>query len=305
MLSLSILPRFITSRAADGRAPRTLQDYRRVLEPFVSWCGDLDLASITRQTIREYVALLRSNGWSDGTVAIHIRNLRAFLRWMHEEGYTRDCLSRAIHAPRQVRRIEIPITPDELQLLLDTCAADGFTDMRDRAMILMLADTGLRSGEVVRLMTQDWRCEDDAGGSYLLVFAPKSQTARYAILGRAATASVRVYVQARAGLGGDRLFCSEAGEPLKVRAIGSMLTRRGKRAGLERCRVHPHIFRKAFVTAFLDNGGDSERLRVLAGWSSLAMLQVYADSRLERLRAAHERAGPVDRMELRVMAAPQ
>lgn len=121
-------------------------------------------------------------------------------------------------------------------------------------------------------------------------------------LGRSATAAVRAYLLARAGLGGDRLFCSESGGSLKVRAIGSMLARRGQRVGLERCRVHPHIFRKAFVTAFLDNGGDSERLRVLAGWSSMAMLQVYADSRLERLRAAHQRAGPVDRMGLTVCA---
>lgn len=299
MLS-TILSRFITSRAADGRSPRTLQDYRRVLEPFAAWCGDLDLGSITRQTIREYVAALRSNGWKEGTVAIHIRNLRSFLRWLHEEGYTRDCLSRAIKAPRQVRRIEIPITPEEIQLLLDTCASCRFHDLRDKAMILLLSDTGLRSGEVARLQVDDWRREPGSDGSYLLVFAPKTSTPRYAILGRAATAALQVYALARAKFDGDLLFCSENGAPLKVRAIGSMLVRRGKCAGLERCRVHPHIFRKAFVTAFLDNGGDSERLRVLAGWSSLAMLQVYADSRLDRLRAAHERAGPVDRMNLRV-----
>ncbi len=305
MLS-TILLRFITSRAADGRAPRTLQDYRRVLEPFAAWCSNSDLDSITRQTIREYVATLRSKGWKNGTVAIHIRNLRAFLRWLHEEGYTHDCLSLAIKAPRHVSRIEIPITPQEVQLLLDTCASSGFHDLRDKAMILLLSDTGLRSGEVARLMTADWRREPDSGGSYLLVFSPKTSTARYAILGRVATTAVQVYVQrARARLDGDRLFCSETGEPLKVRAIGSMLVRRGKHAGLERCRVHPHIFRKAFVTAFLDNGGDSERLRVLVGWSSLAMLQVYADSRLERLKAAHQRAGPVDRMNLRVETAPQ
>lgn len=297
MLS-AILSRFITARAADGRAPRTLQDYFRVLEPFAAWCGDLNLDSITRETIREYVASLRSNGWADGTVAIHVRNLRAFLRWLHDEGYTSDCLARAIQAPRQVRRIEIPITPAEVQLLLDTCASGGFHDLRDRAMILLLSDTGLRSGEIMRLMTADWRSEPGSGGSYLLVFAPKTSTPRYAILGRAATMALQVYALARAGLGGDRLFCAEDGGPLKVRAIGSMLCRRGKCAGLDRCRVHPHIFRKAFVTEFLDNGGDSERLRVLAGWSSLAMLQVYADSRLDRLRAAHERAGPVDRMGL-------
>ena len=75
-----------------------------------------------------------------------------------------------------------------------------------------------------------------------------------------------------------------------------MLLRRGEKAGLDRCRVHPHIFRKAFATAFLDGGGDAERLRVLAGWSSMEMIRVYADLNLPRLREAHRRAGPVDRM---------
>jgi len=299
-LALAIT-RFITARSADGRAPRTLADYHRTLDPFTQWMGLNADKEMTRDTVREYVAHLRSLGWRDATAGIYIRNLRAFLRWMHEEGCTDSNLALAVKAPRQVSRLEIPITPEEIQLLLNTCATREFHDRRDRALILLMSDTGLRTGEIVRLKAGDWRREPDNSGSYLLVYAPKTGTPRYAILGRSATETMQVYIEMRGKLEASAvLFCSEDGSALKARAIGSLLARRGAKAGLERCRVHPHIFRKAFVTGSLDNGMDAERVRVLAGWTTMAMFKVYTDSTLSKLRAAHQRAGPVDRMNLRL-----
>ena len=75
-----------------------------------------------------------------------------------------------------------------------------------------------------------------------------------------------------------------------------MVKRRARQAGLPDDRVHPHLFRKTFATGWLDNGGDAERLRVLAGWSSYEMLGVYVESSRRRLEEAHRRAGLVDRL---------
>lgn len=311
-----LVAKFITARIADGRAPNTIKDYRRVLDPFAQRFpldplkgdeGGCQAAPLTRDTIRDYAAHLRTLGWGDGTVAIHIRNLRAFLRWLHDEGYTPDNLASAIKAPRQVIRHEIPITPDEVRRLLATCDPATFHGRRDRALILLLCDTGLRSGEIVRLRLGDWRREPESAGritgSYLLIYAPKTRTYRYAILGQAATAALESYLDPRGNLPGDAPLFSIAplkgvanGQAMKTRAIGSLLVRRSVTAGLERCRTHPHIFRKAFVTSSLDNGMDAERVRVLAGWTTMAMFKVYADSSLSRLQEAHRRAGPVDRM---------
>lgn len=298
-----LITRFIIARRADGRAPRTLADYARVLSPFVCWCAlrQITAQSMTRETVRAYVAELQASRWGPATVAIHIRNLRAFLRWLNVEGYTEHNLALAVKSPRQVTRLEIPITPQEIQALLNTCVADSYHNRRDRAMILTFADTGLRTGELVGLTCGHWKREPDSEGSYLLVYAPKTATYRYAILGCAATSALSGYLALRPALpDGAPLFASEDGEPLKVRAVGSMLVRRSVAAGLPRCRTHPHIFRKAFVTGALDNGMDAERVRVLAGWSSMAMFKVYADSSLRKLREAHQRAGLVDRMRLMV-----
>jgi len=290
----SLVSLFIVARQADGRAPQTIKDYRRALDPFAARC---QAEPLTRDSVRAYAAHLRTLGWADGTIAIHVRNLRAFLRWLHQEGHTPDNLAAALKSPRQVSRLEIPITPDEIKTLLATCDPAHYHGRRDRALILLLCDTGLRCGEITRLRLGDWHREPDASGSYLLIYAPKTRTARYAILGQASTAALVAYIEPRGKLPADApLFSSANGQPIQPRALGSMLLRHSIKAGLERCRTHPHIFRKAFVTAALDNGMDAERVRVLAGWTTLTMLRVYADSSLPRLREAHRRAGPVDRM---------
>jgi site-specific recombinase XerD len=294
-----VIESFVVSRKADGRAVRTIKDYWRVLGEFSGWCTNqgVTLEGFTRDAIRAHVASLRARGWAEGTVAIHVRNLRSFLRWLSDEGYTAQNLAAAVAAPRRVRRVELPITEDEITKLLATCELENFFDLRNKAIILTLYDTGLRCGELVQLKVGDWQRDRDGGGSYLMVYAPKTNTVRYAMLGRVSTKAMRAYVKRRGAASNNApLFSTPSGKPMAVRGIESVLMRQAWLAGLDRSRTHPHIFRKAFATSFLDNGGDSERLRVLCGWSSNEMAQVYVNSALGRLREVHRRAGPVDRM---------
>lgn len=294
---MDLLQTFVTARVADGRAPRTIHDYHRVLDPFIIWIGERGkpFPDLTRDDIRDYAAHLRNKGWKDGTVAIHLRNLRAFLRWLSDEGYTASNLANAIKAPHKVTRIEIPITWEEVCLMLDTCQGDEFHSVRDRALMLTLYDAGPRCGELVRLKVGNWRREPGSHGSYLLIYAPKTRSNRFAILGQTTTKTMDAFMALRQNArDDDPLFCHEDDKPIKEKCVEAMLLRRAKKAGLERGRVHPHIWRKAFATAFADNGGDTERLRVLMGWSSAEMAGIYVNSSLRRLQEIHRHVGPVD-----------
>ncbi len=283
---------FILARQADGRAPRTIRDYRRVLEPFAAWCREkrLSVKSLNREHVREYVANLRSRGWAEATVAIHIRNLRAFLRWMHEEGHTNENLAQAVKAPGKVIRAEEPLSPDEVRRLLSACTGDAEA-VRDRAILLLFLDTGLRIGEMALLQKAQVHFNGDR--AWMQVYSPKSRAYRFVILGEIATSALREYLQSRTD-DHPALWIGRRG-PLSKRGIYHIVKRRARQAGLEN-RVHPHIFRKTFATNWLDNGGDPERLRVLAGWSSLEMLKIYAGSSPDKLMEAHRRAGPADKL---------
>ncbi len=285
---------FIVARKADGRAPRTIKDYHRVLEPFAKWCRQRELAvsSLGPEHIREYVAGLRSRGWARGTVAIHIRNLRSFLRWLHDEGYTKVNLAKAIKPPKRVLQANDIPTIEEIVRLLDACRGDRFA-LRDRAMILVLIDTGLRLGEMARLRREQIHFGETS--TWIEVFAPKTQTFRHAFLGEVATAALRKYLSTRED-DNPAVWMGRRG-PLTEQGIYRAIYRRVKAANLNPRRVHPHAFRRFFATKWIEGGGDETRLRKIGGWSSPEMLEVYvALARREDLGRAHQIYGPVDRL---------
>ena len=285
---------FVRARQADGRAPRTIRDYHRVLDRFARWCEErgIALGALDRASVREYVAGLRERGWSESTVAIHIRNLRTFLRWLREENLVEDDLARAVRAPRQVVREEEPLSLEEIRALIRVCQADDNNGKRDLALILCFLDTGLRLGEMALLRRSSVHFGED-GTAWIQVYAPKTRSYRFAFLGRKATAALSDYLSCR-GDSDEALWLGELGKPLSAQGIYKIVRRRAAQAGVD--RLHPHLFRKLFATAWLDNGGDVERLRIIAGWQSLDMLPVYVRSAIRQLEQAHRRAGPVDRL---------
>ena len=292
---------FIVAKQADGRAPRTIEDYRRVLLPFASWCKErdiADIASLNRNHIRNYVAHLRQKGWAEGTVAIHIRNLRTFLRWCHLEDLHPENLALAVKAPRTRPREETLPTPEELTLFLQACKGEDLLSKRDLALALTLLDTGLRVGELV-LLTVD-AVSLDGRGSHIKVYAPKTKNWRYVFLGSVATAALQAYLaermKKRRPCWGEALFVGLRG-PLTEQGVYKALRRRAEEAGLPPEKFHPHIWRKMFATFWLEGGGDTVRLKRIGGWRTEAMLEVYVVTAERRdLAEAHRRFGPVDRL---------
>jgi site-specific recombinase XerD len=286
---------FVRARQADGRAPRTIRDYHRVLDRFAGWCGERDivLARLDRDTVREYAGLLHRQNWADNTVSIHIRTLRAFLNWLFREGLTTENLASCIQPPRSSRRMEEPLTGEEIRALLSVCNGDPFAS-RDRALILLLADTGLRLGELLRLKRADVRFSEDGSSAYLLVYAPKTRSHRFVFLSSPSTQALREYLEDERD--GDSLWIGRFGK-LTESGIRGILRRRARQAGLDPRRVHPHAFRKFFATSWIRNGGDTLRLQQIGGWASPKMLEVYVLlAQKQDLEEAHERFSPVSRI---------
>lgn len=292
---VQVVESFILARKADGRAPRTLRDYRRVLEPFAEWCGKQGIAlhSLHRDQVREYVGELRRREWADNTLSIHVRALRTFLHWLFQEGLADENLALSIRPPKPVRKVEEPLKAEEVRALLATCDGDRFAQ-RDRALILLLADTGLRIGELLRLKRADIHFSEDGSSAYLLVYAPKTRTHRFVFLSRPSVEALRDYLEETKG--DDSLWVGRFGA-LTESGIRLILRRRARQAGLDPHRVHPHAFRKFFATSWIRNGGDTLRLQQIGGWASPKMLEVYVLLAQRRdLEEAHKQFSPVLRL---------
>lgn len=292
------VPRFVLAKRADGRKPRTISDYRRCLNPFAAWCEarEITLDNLTRQQFRHYVAEeLRDPGrdLADGTVAIHLSNLRTFLNWLQAEQLLESDIASAVEMPsaKSRRRIELPLSPDEIVSLLDACEGDEQAQ-RDRAMILAFLDTGLRRIEMSRLERQQLNLTAEGDG-WLKLLDPKSGALKFSILGQLTVTALTAYLESRDD-NSPALWMGRRG-PLTVHGISKTIQRRGELSGVT--RVHPHLFRKTFATWWMRFGGNEQQLMDLAGWESEEMLRLYVQAgSLEDLLTAHRRSGPVDNL---------
>lgn len=287
---------FIKARRADGRAARTLQDYKRVLIPFATWCEQhhINLDSLSRASVRDYICLLRSNNWSSATLSIYIRVLRTFLRWLHTEELKAQNLAKAIKSEKPTIRAEDLPTPEELRQMLEACQGDKLAS-RDRALILAMLDTGLRLGEMVLLQKTQLHPDPDGKTMWMKVYTPKTNGHHFVFLGIEATKALQEYLQARQD-NWPELWVGIRG-PLTTLGIYRALRRRAEQVELNPARVHPHAFRKLFATLWMDNGGDVISLKRLGGWKTTAVVEQYVLlTGRQQLSKVHRRHSPSDRL---------
>jgi site-specific recombinase XerD len=296
------ISKILLAKRANGRAPRTIQDYERVLYRFLDWVTDngLSLESLDRDNVRRYVAHLRGLDWAASTVGIHVRYLRAFLRFVCREGYLGEDLSLSLDAPKKHLKQDMPPTKRELRALLGAC--EGKWGIRDKAIILTMIDTGMRRGEVYRLTLSD--IFKDEHGYYIRIDDTKTDHYRWGFLGERASEAMRDYLELREKREDSDLHAlwisDRKGQRLGYDGIWQVVRRRAESAGLDTERIYPHAFRKYFATKWIEAGGDEQRLMRLGGWASSEMLEVYV--RLggkETLRQAHNEYAPGDLIGIR------
>ncbi len=282
---------YITFKEAQGVMKRTLADYERILrKSWGEWCKKqqiIQIDALDRSAVRRYVAYLRT-AFQSGTVALYIRNLRAYLKWLYAEGHTKENLAEAITPPRKVQREEIPPTIEEVKRMLSVCN-DAF-GLRDRAIILLLATTGIRRGEFCQLERKSIHIEGNT--AWFEVHSGKAHQKRFCFLSQEATEALTAYLNSRDD-DCQALFLSLRGKGLGYDGLYHVIKRRAEEAGLDPDRIHPHIFRKMFATLWIKNGGDEGRLMKIGGWSDRSLLEIYVKlSERRDLQRAHGEYAP-------------
>jgi integrase/recombinase XerD len=310
---------FVQSKEAEGCSLRTVDGYRRELQKWLAYLGDQAVASIAAEHVRAYLSYLRTSytprrltGKNDQPLSPKtIRNvwavLSAFFTWAAVEFKIPDPMDE-VPAPKHQKTEIHPLTREQVEAVLKACenTREARTNQRrtfkhtratanrDRALIKVLLDTGLRASELCQLRIGDY---DPATGDIRVRFG-KGGKSRMAYLEKSARRDVWRYLATRDDVDEPDapLFAGHFNRPMTKDGLRILLTRLGQKAGVPRC--HPHRFRHTFALEFLRSGGDVFTLQKLMGHSTLDMVRHYLNLAQVDVRNAHRRASPVDNWRL-------
>lgn len=255
--------------------------YQRRLNQFARYCAEQGLTrveEITPTHLRTYFADMVARGLAEDSQATAARVIRGWLNFLiREEVLTKSPMAK-VRMPRPSKRILPAYTEVEITKLLG--ATDSSRDgLRDRALILILLDSGLRVSELCALNVGDI---DPADGS-IAVHMGKGKKDRTAFLGAKARKALLKYLLTYGEVDKTSpLFTSEiSGERLTHSGIRQLCRRLKKRCGLE--DVTPHKFRRTFCLWSLRAGMDVVSLSRIMGHADTSLIRQYAAQLTEDL----------------------
>ena len=293
----------------EGYSPNTMEGYDWALKKIETFLFDPNIEEITPEDIkRVFFHLNIETNLSSSSIQSIWRSMRSFFNWATRElGIKRP--DNYIPMPVSETKTVIPYSASDLKSLIQGCdytnksnstRRKSFrmlrkTRYRDKAIILLLLDTGLRVSECTRLRISDINLE--TGETIVRPFRKgRKSKSRVVFLGVNSRKALWRYLVDRDTEGDDPLFLSIKGKPMNRDSVRQMLVKLGKRVGIR--NVHPHRFRHTFAIQFLRNGGNVFELQRLLGHSSLEMVKNYLALAQVDLEQAHRRASPVDNWRL-------
>lgn len=275
---------FCGAKTAESLSPRTIIWYRMILDRLTGRLGaDRRVDGITLPELRSWLVALRTT-LAPISVAGYVRGLRAFGNWLAADGLAEARAFRTLARPRVPHKVIEPLSDEDLRRLLAACGP------RDRAILLLLFDTGLRVSEAAGIRLGDLRPDGT------IKVMGKGAKERIVPVGSAARTAIIRYLERRGEADPDApLFRSQSGEALTLNGIQQLLVRLKNRVGIAG-RCSPHTFRHTFARSYLVNGGDVFTLQRILGHTSLEMVRRYVALADTDVASRHRAASPADRL---------
>jgi len=328
-----VLSDYLVSPHVKGLSPRTQEEYRQELTFFAEWCkshqirtekgkrgvvsGDgLMLHQIDQYVVSAFLDDLKAthkpnkksrSEISTYTVAGYVRVIKSFLNWClldPEYGkYTSSAVIQMIENPKVVETIIETFTSQQIKALFDVCDKEEseHLQMRDRAILAVLLDCGLRATELITLTIGNVSL--DTKDAYVRVLGKGNKWGEVG-LGEQARKYVQKYIRVfrfptieylvseqhknisdkqRKQISLDvaqtsLVFVNRNGEQLTKSGLWRIITRLSEWAKIENVRCSPHTFRHTFAKMFMQNGGDIYKLSKLLRHSSISVTEQYLKS---------------------------
>jgi integrase len=268
-------------------APATVARLGYTASYFLNWLGQKNrsFSSVSLEDVDAYVAEKSSANWNRRTTISHAEALIAFFRHAGERGWCSPAIAKGIEPPCLYRHESLPIGPswEQVQQVIETANTASPVDVRDRAILMLLAVYGLRKGEVggLRLEDIDWDNE------LLSVRRPKVRRSHQYPLTRAVGDAVLRYLQEvrpRSPYREIFLTLTAPSRPLSPARLYWAVRRYMDKLGIDLPHRGPHSLRHACATRLLREGFSIEDIGRQLGHRSVDATQIYAKVDLVGLR---------------------
>lgn len=273
-------------------ARNTLQSYTRDLNAYVQFLQqhDLQLASVERLHIVQFLQHLKEQHKSTRTIARHISSIRKFHQFLLREQHTTTDPTIHLEMPKLEQKLPHVLSVAQIDRLMNAPDAQSLHGMRDIAILELLYGSGMRVSECITLNMEDVHMTM----GFVRVYG-KGGKERIIPLGRGALEACARYVQhARQQLlldKTDAFFVNQRGKRLTRQGIWKILKQYGEAAKLE-TELTPHVLRHSFATHLVENGADLRAVQEMLGHADISTTQIYTHVSKTRLAEVYKQFHP-------------
>jgi integrase/recombinase XerC len=297
---------FLLSCKVEGKSYGTIECYSDKLKGFLWYATNYDwpddVTAITTNHLREFLAYLRETPHrfnstcpramkpiNNTTIQKYYRALSALFNWAVNEGILETSSLTKIKVPKAEKKVVKALDCTEVNQVISSLP-DTFDGIRNKAIILVLVDCGLRLGELLNIKMMDINIEQQ------LMKVDGKTGERVVRYGNATAKALKRYLKLRNKVNGhnDSLWLTEKGDTLQDSSVETLFIKLRKRTGIY---IHPHLLRHTFATMWLKNGGESLMLQRLLGHTTLMMTNRYCQAvGCYDAIESHKKYSPVDNM---------
>lgn len=265
---------------------RQFEEYVKLNKESVFVPGDVDA-----DLVRSWIVSLMDEKISPVSVNRKLSSLKSFFKFLMKQGSISVNPLRLITGPKTKKPLPYFVRDKEMELLLD---GDGFDEdfegVRDRLVLEMLYDTGIRRSELIRIQDSDV----DFGAMQIRVTGKRNKQ-RLIPFAEGLKNLIQAYTEVRnreVGSESGWFFVRKNGEQLSAGIVYTIVKKKLSEIPTLAKRS-PHVLRHSFATSMLNNGAELNAVKELLGHSSLASTSVYTHTTFEELKKvyhAHPRA---------------
>lgn len=274
----TLLDAFLSSKRIEGCSEKTLKYYRTTLETMMASL-EKNVRRVFTEDLRNYLTEYQNRNQCSKVSIDNIRRiLSSFFAWLEDEDYIVKSPVRRIHKVKTATCIKETYTDEDLERMRDNCE-----NLRDLAIIDMLASTGMRIGEMVLLNRRDINFNERE----CVVFG-KGDKERVVYFDARTKLHLQEYLEGRQDKN-PALFVSLKApyERVKIGGIETRLREIGKKLNI--IKVHPHKFRRTLATMAIDKGMPIEQLQRLLGHQRIDTTLQYAMIKQSNVKIAHKK----------------